>query len=196
LAASRRSSMRTEFWIAPEDLQAGTAAREVQRRKLNRSAPPPDRNQPFRLPVSGSRETPKKRLLHSVHLPSLHLFRPRGILIKFVWQLATRLLHREMHQARDYVNYTDTAFRQDGALNGELCQQAWREALSTGLDLGALLDGSGTWTSSLLAAARNADVETNLRVIKRVVRYASAAMESQVTQDPDPNGCVQVLMNW
>ena len=94
---------------------------------------------------------------------------------------------REMHQARDYVNYTDTAFRQDGALNGELCQQAWREALSTGLDLGALLDGSGTWTSSLLAAAKNADVETNLRVIKRVVRYASAAMESQVTQDPDPN---------
>ena len=59
--------------------------------------------------------------------------------------------------------------------------------MSTGLDLGALLDGSGTWTSSLLAAAKNADVETNLRVIKRVVRYASAAMESQVTQDPDPN---------
>ena len=38
-----------------------------------------------------------------------------------------------------------------------------------------------------MAAAKNADVETNLRVIKRVVRYASAAMESQVTQDPDPN---------
>ena len=31
---------------------------------------------------------------------------------------------REMHQARDYVNYTDTVFRQDGALNGELCQQS------------------------------------------------------------------------
>jgi hypothetical protein len=96
LAASCRSSMRTEFWIAPEDLQAGTAAREVQRRQLNRSAPPPDRNQPFRLPVSGSRETPKKRLLHSVDLPSLHLFRPRGILIKCVWQLATRLLHNSI----------------------------------------------------------------------------------------------------
>jgi hypothetical protein len=62
-----------------------------------------------------------------------------------------------MHQARDYVNYTDTVFRQDGALNGELCQHAWREALSTALDLGPLLDGSGTWMSSLLAAAKNAD---------------------------------------
>jgi hypothetical protein len=38
-----------------------------------------------------------------------------------------------------------------------------------------------------LAAARNADTETNLRVIKRVVRYASAAVETQVTRDPDPN---------
>jgi hypothetical protein len=93
----------------------------------------------------------------------------------------------EMYQARDYVNYTNTVFGQEGALNGELCQRAWEEALSTGLDLGALLDGEGTWTSCLLAAAKNADVETNLRVIKRVVRYASAAMESQVTQDSDPN---------
>ena len=93
---------------------------------------------------------------------------------------------KEMHQARDYVNYTDAASRPDGALTGEMCQQAWREALST-LDLGELLEGSGTWASSLLAAARNADVETNLRVIKRVVCYASAAMESQVIRDPDPN---------
>ena len=67
------------------------------------------------------------------------------------------------------------------------CQHAWREALSTALDLGPLLDGSGTWMSSLLAAAKNADTETNLRVIKRVVRYASAAMEARVTRDPDPN---------
>ena len=93
LAASCRSSMRTEFWIAPEDLQAGTASRQGQLRQVNRSAPPPDKNQPFRLSGSGSPETPKKRLLHSVDLPSSRLSRPGGILIKFVWQLATRLLH-------------------------------------------------------------------------------------------------------
>jgi hypothetical protein len=100
LAASRRSSMRTEFWIAPEDLQAGTAAREGQCRQVRRSAPTPDRNQLFRLPGSGSPETPKKRLLHSVDLPSLHLFRPGGILIKFIWQLATRI--RLLHIIRTF----------------------------------------------------------------------------------------------
>jgi hypothetical protein len=79
--------------MAPEDLQACEAERQATRNQLSSAAPTQDTNQPFRLPGSGSPETPKKRLLHSVDLPSLHLSRPGGILIKLVWQLATRLLH-------------------------------------------------------------------------------------------------------
>jgi hypothetical protein len=81
--------------MAPEDLQACEAERQATRNQLSSAAPTQDTNQPFRLPGSGSPETPKKRLLHSVDLPSLHLSRPGGILIKLVWQLATRLLHRK-----------------------------------------------------------------------------------------------------